>query len=98
MAITTRAVLSGTNSFICDVKASLDADTTITIPHGLGTIPKGLTLTMLVGQAPGAESNWAVTAVDATSVTLTKQTAAGSGNSTFFQVRFSCSTPHSLVG
>jgi hypothetical protein len=53
---------------------------------------------MLVGQAPGAESNWAVTAVDATSVTLTKQTAAGSGNSTFFQVRFSCSTPHSLVG
>ena len=95
MAITTRLVLGGTNTFVTDVKATLDTDTTITIPHGLSQTPKGVVLTLLISFPLTALPAWAVTSIDATNVVLTKLTSPGSGNAAS-QVRLICNTPHSL--
>lgn len=59
--------------------ATADADTTATIPHGMGVVPRTVILTPLL-QAPAAVSEWAVTTIDATNVVLTKGTGVGSGN------------------
>lgn len=96
MAITTRLVLGGTNTFVTDIKCTADSDTTVTIPHGLASIPKGVVLTMLVTQALSAMSGWAVTSIDATNIVLTKLASVGSANASFFQVRLIANTPHSL--
>lgn len=61
------------------VIATADADTTATIPHGMGVTPREVVLMPLL-QAPAAVSDWAVTTKDATNVVLTKGTGVGSGN------------------
>jgi hypothetical protein len=86
----------GYETFACTVTATADADTVIVIPHGLASAPLLFCLTMLVSQALTAMSNWAVTAVDATNITLTKLTSVGSGNANP-QVLLQASVPSSLV-
>lgn len=97
MAVTITVVRQGTSakdSHVADVIASADADTTATIPHGLGAAPEEVTITPLL-QAPAALSLWAATTIDATNVVLTKATTMGSGNAGN-QVRVIIKRPHSL--
>ena len=68
------------------VIAAADADTTATITHNMnlstGELAAGLprvNITELL-QVSGGLSAWAVTAITATTVVLTKSVAAGSGN------------------
>lgn len=94
MAVTVTTIFTGTDSIIRDIIATADADTTATIPHGLGAAPAEVYTTELL-QAPAALSAWAVTTIDATNVVLTKGTGAGSGNAGA-QVRVVIKRPHSI--
>lgn len=78
-----------------DITATADGDTTIDFAHGMGVAPPTVILTPLL-QAAAALSAWAVTAIDATKVTLTKSTATGSGTANP-QVRVTCIN-HSILG
>ena len=99
MAIT-RTVILPTNrrapkhSFICDVTATADADTTLAIAHGLPTTPQEVVLTPLLPSA--TISAWTISAIDAVNVTLLKTTGAGSGNASP-QVRLIAKTRHTLT-
>ena len=94
MAVTITNVLAGTHTKIADVEATADADTTATIPHGLGAIPLDVQITWLVAAA--AISLWRATTIDATNVVLTKATTMGSG-AAGQQVRVRASLPHSII-
>lgn len=94
MAVTVTPVLSGANTHVADVEATADADTTATIPHGLGAAPTVVVLTGLA-QVAAALSLWSATTINATNVVLTKATTAGSG-AAGNQVRMTASLPHSL--
>ncbi|MCI0402693.1 MAG: hypothetical protein L0212_04125 [Acidobacteria bacterium] len=72
-------VLRRGNILISDVTATVDADTTATIPHGMDGAVKMVTIVPLL-QAPAAVSEWAVTTQDGTNIVLTKGTGVGSGN------------------
>lgn len=78
MAVTLTTVVARGNKRVVDVEATADADTTATIPHGMGQIPQKVTLTELL-QVAAAISAWAVTTFDATNVVLTKGVGVGSG-------------------
>lgn len=78
MAVNLTTVVARGNKRIVDVEATADADTTATIPHGMGQIPQNVTLTELL-QVAAAISAWAVTTLDATNVVLTKGVGVGSG-------------------
>ena len=78
MAVNLTTVANRGNKRIVDVEATADADTTATIPHGMGQIPQHVTITELL-QVVAAISAWAVTTIDATNVVLTKGVGAGSG-------------------
>jgi hypothetical protein len=67
------------NAHRVSVIATQDADTTATIPHGLGVVPRSVAITALL-QAPAALSAWAATTINATNVVLTKGVGVGSGN------------------
>lgn len=101
MAVTVTPLAQPTNtipratSYIADVKATADADTTATCPHGLGVVPQEVIITPLL-QASAGLSLWAVTTIDATNVVLTKSTAVGSGNAAN-QVRVIAKKPHTLT-
>ncbi len=90
MATSFTTVFPGVNVREFDIIATADGDTTVVIPHGLQQTPF-LSLTPLL-QAPAGFSQWAATAIDDTDVTLTKSTAAGSGNAGA-QVRLTCMAP-----
>lgn len=62
---------------IFDVVATLDADVLVTITHGMNYPPLDVTLTPLRDEYH--TSRWFVSAITATTVSLTKSTAAGSG-------------------
>ena len=96
MAMSSAAVTAGTNLKTWNVIASADADTgTLVIAHGFGAAPAIVTLTNLLGA--GVTSQWSA-AVDATNITLTKNsTGAGSGNAGA-QLRVAALLPHSLIG
>lgn len=94
MAVTVTTVYDGSDTFIADIEATADGDTTATIPHTLGAAPAEVYITALL-QAPAEDSNWAATTIDATNVVLTKGTTAGSG-SAGNQVRCIIKRPHSL--
>lgn len=79
MAVTLTTIASRGNKLIVDVEATADADTTATIPHGMGQIPQKVTLTNLI-QVAAALSLWAATTIDATNVILTKAITASSGS------------------
>lgn len=95
MAVTVATILAGVNTFIGDVTATADGDTTGTVTHGLATTPKEVNACQLISQALTALSAWAVTAIGATTLTVTKLTSTGSGNASA-QLRVTCKTPHSL--
>ena len=82
-------------SVIADVTATADADTTATITHNFGAAPLLVLLTPLLQVSAGL-SLWAVTAIGANTVTLTKATTAGSGNAGA-QVRVWITKPHTLI-
>lgn len=74
-----------------DVTWNLDSDTTAQITHGFGTTPK------LVWYVPKTAESFvgAITVTwDATNITLTKNTAVGSGGAS---VRVFAMLPHSLI-
>lgn len=87
-------ILAGVDKRIVDVEATADADTTATIPHGLGAAPLEAFVTELQ-QAQAALSAWAATTIDATNVVLTKSTAVGSGVAGA-QIRVVINRPHSI--
>lgn len=95
MAVTVTPVLAGVTSHVSDVEATADADTTATVPHGLGVAPSIVILTPLA-QAAAALSGWAATTINATNVVCTKSTAVGSG-AAGNQVRVTAMRPHSLI-
>ena len=73
-------VLRQGNLLVTDVEATLDADTTATIPHGMADAAiKEVTLLPLLQVVAGL-SLWAVTLQDAVNITCTKSVAVGSGN------------------
>ena len=93
-AVTITTVLAGTDKRIADVEATADADTTATIPHGLGAVPLEVFFTPLL-QAEAGLSLWAVTTIDATNVVLTKSVAVGSLGATP-QIRVTINRPHTI--
>ena len=95
MAVTVTVVQTGANTHTAEVEATADADTTATIPHGLGIKPTIVTVTGMIDQAAAALSGWVVTTINATNIILTKSVAVGSG-AAGVQVRMTTSLPHSL--
>lgn len=97
-AVSVTNILAGTNTYIGDVIATADGDTTATITHGLsaGGTPLGLSATQLLSQALTALSAWAFAAPGATTCVGTKLASTGSGNASA-QVRVMISGPHSIV-
>ncbi|MGH2669758.1 MAG: hypothetical protein ACRDH5_11700 [bacterium] len=93
MAVNLTTVFAGTDTRIVDVEATADADTTATIPHGLGATPQEFLISWLLAAA--AISLWRATTVDATNVVLTKATTAGSG-AAGVQCRMVARRPHSI--
>lgn len=93
MAVSNAAVFAGTDYKTFDVTATADADTTATIAHGFGAAPAEVSLRPLL--ANHYVSQWTVSAVDATNITLTKGTGVGSGNAGA-QVRVQARRPHSI--
>lgn len=87
MAVTVTTVKDGADYFIATVTATADADTTATITHTLGAAPDEVTITPLI--TAGYTSQWTLTTLGVTTVTLTKGTAAGSGNASA-QIRVIC--------
>ncbi len=96
MAISTATILAGANIFSADVTATLDADTTIVIPHGLGATPLLVTMSGMAASLEGILSAWGASAIGATNFTLSKTTAVGSGNAGI-QIRVAVSLPHSIT-
>lgn len=94
-AVTVTPVLAGITTHVSDVEATVDGDTTATVPHGLGATPSIVILTPLL-QAPAGLSLWAATTIDATNVVCTKATTASSG-SAGNQLRVTAMLPHSLI-
>ena len=96
MAVTVTAVdVTYPNLKCWDIVATADADTTATIAHGFGVIPTYVWGQQLLSQALTALSGWTL-AFDATNVTATKLTSAGSGNAAA-QFRVYAFRPHSVV-
>lgn len=97
MAVTNTTVLAGAYTFIFDVAATADSDTTTgNVAHGLGATPLDISVAPTLSQALTALSAWAVTTLDGTNVVGTKLASTGSGSATK-QVRIRVSLPHSIV-
>lgn len=94
MAITSSTQLATGNQFISHVTATADADTSLAIPHGLGAAPLEVTLTGLLAEA--RLSAWIVSGIDATNVTILKDTAVGSG-AAGQQLKLIVKRPHSAT-
>lgn len=94
MAVTVTPVLAGQTSHVSDVEATADADTTATVPHGLGVAPSIVILTHRAAEA--RISDWIATTIDATNVVCLKTTTAGSG-AAGVQLRVAAMRPHSLI-
>ena len=81
------------------VIATLDADITLNVPHGMGSLPGFDSNKVFFWMQPiGAEgllSNWTVS-VDATNLIITKTTAAGSGTASV-QAALFMMLPHSVL-
>ncbi len=88
------------NRLIADLISDDAADTTLVIPHGMGsaTVPK---IPQEVSYEPLLPehfvSEWHTTGRDATNVTLTKTADAGSANAAA-QSRITIELPHSVDG
>ena len=95
MATSAAEVAAGVDTRIFDCTATLDADTTLAIAHGMAAAPEIVILTWLTAAAASARLSLWTFAVDATNVTLTKATTAGSGNASA-QVR--CTIKRRVTG
>lgn len=97
MAVTATGVkTTGTFSKSWTVIATLDADTTATIPHGLsGITDANAHVSVTAMSAAGVLSAWQFTSISATNLVLTKSTAVGSGSAAP-QVRVSLWRFHSI--
>jgi hypothetical protein len=95
MAVTVTNVLAGKATFICNVKASADADTTATCPHGLAATPLLFGGNQLLSQGLTALSAWSW-ACDGTNLTGTKLASTGSGSGSN-QVQGWAMLPHSII-
>jgi len=97
MAVSVATILGGVNTFIADVTATADGDTTATVTHGLslGGTPKEIQATKILSNALAAEPGWSWAAPGATTVVGTKLATAGSGNASA-QQRVTVRTPHTL--
>lgn len=91
MAVTATAVspASGQRPFVniaqFDIIATADADTTITIPHGLRGVPEEVQIELAgtaAGIVAGRLSNWGevLASRTATNIVINKGTGAGSGS------------------
>jgi hypothetical protein len=97
------AIFQGQNLAIFDIGAANDADVdTLAITHGITTagasVPLSYTLTPLLTGAAATDPRYAVTAVSATQISVTK--GAGGVGSAFAgaaAVRLVVSRPHSIV-
>lgn len=93
MAVTVTAVLAGTDTYIADIEATADADTTATITHGLGATPLEVSKCELAVAA--TLSLWRATTINSTTVVMTKSTTASSG-AAGNQVRVTIKRPHTI--
>lgn len=94
MSTSATLVYQGVQTYVADVIATADGDTSIILTHGLGVAPADVQLTAL--SAAGALSTWAWTATTSTTtITLTKSTATGSGAAPV-QLRAIVRAPHSI--
>ena len=97
MAVTITPVFVGLNKNIADVEATADGDTAAVIPHGFTgfqSTPLVVIITKLLAAA--RTSDWIVTGIDGTAVTLGKTTGAGSGASGD-QIRVTIEKPHTTT-
>jgi hypothetical protein len=94
VTVTLNAALSGTQHQTFDVISDDDADTDVTIPHGLGVTPKSLRMISL--DPVYFVSLWIETGRNSTQVTMRKSPAVGSGLGTA-QLRVEIAKPHSIV-
>ena len=86
------------NRGITDLIATLDADTGLVFPHGMAGIPQEFQVIPFgPDEDAGKISDWGVTAVDATNITLAKTIDAGSG-AVGVQARLTFKLPHSVNG
>jgi hypothetical protein len=97
MAVSSNTILAGVNTFIADITATADGDTTATIAHGLslGGTPKEVQATKILSNALAAEPGWSWAAPGVTNVVGTKLATAGSGNAAA-QQRVTVRTPHTI--
>lgn len=77
MAFSSAEIYRTSRSRQFNLTATLDADVGGTVAHGLGQAPDNVELLPLTAEA--RLSDWIVTAVDATNVTVAKDAAVGSG-------------------
>jgi len=92
MAVGSATNYQGQNLFICTVSGWTNAETTITIPHGLGAVPLSAIITPLLMSAGTLAVGF--TTIDATNIVLTKVAGTGAETSS----RVVVSRPHSIVG
>ena len=83
-----------------DIIATLDADTTAAVPHGMAALP-GFDITkvkvwMQAVLAPARLSLWIVTSVDAANINIAKATTAASGDAGV-QAQLFAELPHSIL-
>jgi hypothetical protein len=97
MAITSTPAFQGQNMFITDIVASLDADTTLLLTHGLSATPLCwiFTPTVANGAAYAALCPWFITLPTATTVTLNKVATAGTAAGS--NARLILWLPHSII-
>lgn len=93
------AIFQGQNLAIWDIAAANDADVdTLVITHGLGGTPLSYNLCPLLTGAAATDPRYAVTAVGATTISVTKGAAgAGSAFAGAAAVRLIVSRPHSII-
>lgn len=102
-AAPTQATMANLSAAVATVIASADADTTATLTHNMQLTAAQLAfgwpivvIEYLVSFAAAAFPAWAVTGSTANALTLTKNTAVGSGNAAA-QIQVSILRPNSLI-
>jgi hypothetical protein len=79
-AVTVAQVSRDNNGAAFSVIATADGDVAATVTHGLGQVPRRVTLTPMLTLALTALPMWTVNVIGVTTVTLIKLASAGSGN------------------
>jgi hypothetical protein len=99
MAITATAVLNNGNAYKSWNVVCSDTDTTGSFAHGFGVTPDLVAITQLFSLTTADNPDWAATWT-ATTITLLKQSATGSGGTTSgttVVVKVFAMLPHSIL-